>query len=179
MTIQIDSREQARAIKQIRADFDALGVKHYVSKLYVGDYMSLDNPRVIIDRKQNLLELCSNVSQAHERFRREILRARENGITLHFLCEHGKGVKSLEDVAKWQNPRRIMRVKNPHTGKWESRETKAMTGQTLSKILETIQRKYGCRFLFCDKSETGRRIAEILGVVEDGCSNNQGANLHV
>ena len=79
LTIQIDSREKERAIKKIVAEFDRQGVKHYVSKLYVGDYMSLDNPRLIIDRKQNLTEICSNVCTTHERFRNEILRAIEIG----------------------------------------------------------------------------------------------------
>lgn len=54
MDIQIDSREKARAIKKIIKIFDENGIKHFSSKLLVGDYMSLDNPRLIIDRKQNL-----------------------------------------------------------------------------------------------------------------------------
>ena len=68
MTIQIDTREKARAIRQIVSYFNEAGIQHYTSKLFVGDYMSLDNPRVVIDRKQNLLEICSNVCQQHERF---------------------------------------------------------------------------------------------------------------
>ena len=54
MVIQIDSREKARAIKKIVEEFDRKGIKHPVSKLMVGDYMNYDNPRLIIDRKQNL-----------------------------------------------------------------------------------------------------------------------------
>ena len=53
MVIQIDSREKARAIKKIVEEFDRKGIKHPVSKLMVGDYMNYDNPRLIIDRKQN------------------------------------------------------------------------------------------------------------------------------
>lgn len=55
--IQIDSREKARAIAKIVETFDKCGIKHPVSKLMVGDYMSYDNPRLVIDRKQNLLEV--------------------------------------------------------------------------------------------------------------------------
>ena len=40
--------------------------------------------------------------------------------------------------------------------------TKAMQGETLYKILCTQQKKYGVRYLFCDKEDTGRRIIEIL-----------------
>ena len=54
MIIQIDSREKAKAIQKIIEEFDRQGIKHPVSKLMVGDYMNYDNPRVIVDRKQNL-----------------------------------------------------------------------------------------------------------------------------
>lgn len=163
MIIQVDSREKARAIKNIVEEFDRQGVKHPVSKLMVGDYMNYDNPRLIIDRKQNLSELCSNVCQDHERFRRELVLAQENGIQIIFLVEHGKGIRRLEDVIWWENPRRWKRSKNPETGKWEEHETKAMKGDTLYKVLKTQERKYGCRFLFCDKADTGKEIIRILG----------------
>ena len=110
MIIQIDSREKARAIKNIVAEFDKRGIIHPVSKLMVGDYMNYDNPRLIIDRKQNLTELCSNVCQDHERFRRELLLAQQNEIKIIFLVEHGNGIKCIEDVIWWNNPRRFKRV---------------------------------------------------------------------
>ena len=98
MDIQIDSREKARAIKKIIKIFDENGIKHFSSKLLVGDYMSLDNPRLIIDRKQNLQELCGNVCQQHERFKKELIRAIDAGIQLVILVEHGPDIQSLEDV---------------------------------------------------------------------------------
>ena len=150
MTIQIDSREKAKAIKKIIAEFDKQGIKYYISKLWAGDYMSLDNPRLIVDRKQNLSELCQNVCQDHDRFRRELIRAQENRIQLIILCEHGKDIESLEDIIFWENPRL---KKSP----------KATTGQTLYNILSTLQRKYGVQFEFCTKEQTGKRIIELLG----------------
>lgn len=161
MIIQIDSREKARAIKNIVAEFDRQGITHPVSKLMVGDYMNYDNPRLIIDRKQNLSELCSNVCQDHDRFRRELVMAQKNEIQLVFLVEHGKGIENLQDVIWWDNPRRFKRTKNK-SGRWETVETKAMQGETLYKILCTQERKYGCRFLFCDKKDTGKEIIRIL-----------------
>lgn len=163
MIIQIDSREKARAIKKIVSEFDRQEVRHPVSKLMVGDYMNYDNPRLIVDRKQNLSELCSNVCQDHKRFRKELTLAKENDIQLVFLIEHGKGVQRLEDVIWWENPRRWKRRRNVETGKWEDVETKAMTGDVLYKVLCTQKRKYGCKFLFCDKEETGSEIIRILG----------------
>ena len=161
MIIQIDSREKAKAIQKIIEEFDRQGIKHPVSKLMVGDYMNYDNPRVIVDRKQNLTEVCSNVCQDHDRFRRELLLAKENGIHLIILCEHGKDINSLEDVIFWKNPRSEKRKKID--GKWQTVNTNAMKGDVLYKILTTLEEKYGVRFEFCDKEETGRKIVEILG----------------
>lgn len=161
MTIQVDSREKARAIRLIEAEFDQQGVKHFISKLPTGDYMSLDNPRLIIDRKQNLSEVCQNVTNDHERFRREAIRAQEMGIQLVILVEHGHGITSAEDVIFWQNPRRHKRVRQ--NGRWETVETNATTGETLYHIMQTMTRKYGLIWEFCDKRETGKRIIEILG----------------
>ena len=108
MIIQIDSREKAKAIQKILAQFDSDCVQYFVSKLPVGDYMSLDNAKLCIDRKQNLSELCSNVCQQHDRFRAELQRANQYGIKLVILCEHGGQIKSLEDVINWKNPRSMV-----------------------------------------------------------------------
>jgi hypothetical protein len=154
MTIQIDTREHARAIKKILATFDNLGVKHFSSKLYVGDYMSLDNPRLIIDRKQNLLEICSNLGQDLERFRAELVRAKEAGIRVVILCEHGRGIKTMTDVLNWVNPRL-------------KESPMAISGERLYRKMAALHRTYGVEWMFCTKAETGRRICEILGVRVD------------
>lgn len=149
MICQIDSREKARAIQKILAEFDNQGVKHFVSKLPVGDYMNLDNPKVVVDRKQGLPEIAVNVGQDHARFKRELERAQEYGIHLIFLVEHGGSIKTLEDVQNWNNPR----LKD---------HPLALTGTRLYKIMLTMQNKYGIEWLFCDKRCTGKRIIEIL-----------------
>ena len=51
MDIQIDSREHKKEYERITKQLDDLGVNHFRSKLYVGDYQSLDIPRLVIDRK--------------------------------------------------------------------------------------------------------------------------------
>ena len=149
MEIQIDTREKQRAIVKVLDEFDRQGVKHVSSKLYVGDYMSFDNPRLIIDRKQNLFEVCNNVCQQHDRFITEIKKANDIGIKLIFLVEHGGKIKTLDDVAEWNNPR----LKTSPL---------AVSGQRLHKILSTISKNYNVEFLFCDKRNTGKRIIELL-----------------
>lgn len=148
MTIQIDSREHKWELARIQKQLTNLGIKTIVSKLYVGDYQSLDNPRLVVDRKKNLLELCGNVCQQHERFRNELLRAQDAGIQIIILVEE-TGINQLEDVYFWDNPRR---EKSP----------KATTGKSLYRSLITVRDRYNVRFAFCRKSETGKKIVELL-----------------
>ena len=150
MTIQIDSREKSRAIKKIIADFDKKNIQHFVSKLPCGDYMSLDNARLAVDRKQNLFEVCNNVCQDHKRFVAELERANELGIRLVFLIEHGPNIRCLSDVKKWVNPRL---EKSPL----------AVSGERLYKILSVIETTYNTKFYFCAKHQTGRGIIKLLG----------------
>ena len=149
MTIQIDSREHKWELARIQRQLSSLGCKTIVSKLYVGDYQSLDNPRLVIDRKKDLQELCGNVTQQHERFQRELIKAQEAGIRLIILIEHGNDIQSLEDVYFWDNPRL-------------SESPKATTGKGLYRSLCTIRDRYNVRFEFCNKHDTGRRIMELL-----------------
>jgi ERCC4-type nuclease len=149
MHIQIDSREKAHAIQKILAEFERQGVEHFVSKCYVGDYTSLDNPRIAIDRKQSLSELYCNLCQDHKRFIAELLRAQTAGIELIILVEHGGSIKTIEDVPNWNNPR--LKV-SPYA--WD--------GMRMYKTMLTVQSKYGVRFEFCSKAQTGARIIDIL-----------------
>lgn len=149
MQLQIDTREKQKELDRIIPQLESCGVKWFKSKLYCGDYQSLDNPRLVVDRKKDLQELCGNVCQQHERFRAELIRAQEHGIQIVILCEHGGQIHDLEDVYFWNNPRK----KN---------SPKAMDGWKLFRVLNTMREKYGVRFEFCDKRQTGRRIVEIL-----------------
>lgn len=168
--IQIDTREHSGERERIEAQLDELGVGHFASKLYVGDYCSIDNPRLVIDRKKDLQELCGNVTQQHERFRNELIRAREANIKIVVLVEHGGEIESLSDVFFWENPRR-------HEMRWRTVDgvrirdvasRAAIDGPQLYKSLKTIAKRYGVRFEFCSKARTGKKIAQILGVLHDG-----------
>lgn len=155
MVIQIDSREKARAITKIVRTFDERGVRHFVSKLPFGDYMNLDNPKLVIDRKQSLNELCGNVCQQHKRFTTELQGAKDYGIKIVILCEHGGKIKTMRDVMNWYNPR--LKV-----------SPLAVSGERLYKILSTMSKHYDVEFVFCSKDETGSRIIEILSGANRG-----------
>ena len=170
MQIQIDSREHKSELPRITHQFDHLGIGYFVSKLYVGDYMNLDNPRLVIDRKKDLQELIGNVTQQHERFRAELVRAKEHGIHIVILCEHGGDITTLDDLIFWHNPRLSQ-------GTWKMQDghpvkvlkyPKATTGQQLHKALTTMAERYDVEFVFCDKKHTGAEIVRILGGGETG-----------
>lgn len=180
MDIQIDSREKAHAITRIIHEFDHQKVGWYVSKLWKGDYMSLDNPRLVIDRKQNLTEVCSNMCQQHDRFHRELEEAQKKGIQLVILVEHSPFIKSIDDVEKWKNPRTSgweKKIREQAGCDWNTPIEDAILiakqfgfkvpapptpGPTLAKQMRTMEERYGVKWEFCSKSQTGKRIIEIL-----------------
>lgn len=169
-TIQVDTREHKREVERIERQFDAMGIQHFRSKLFVGDYQSLDNGRLVIDRKKDLQEIIGNVTSQHLRFRSELVRAEQAGIKVIVLCEHGNGIKTLEDVKTWDNPR----LHQTEFAVVDGRPCKvpaypnATTGEVLYKTLCTIADRYHVRFLFCDPNETGEMIARLLGGEMDG-----------
>ena len=152
MLILCDSREQRN--KHVTDYFEKNGIQYLPRVSFeTGDYREISNEKLIVDRKANLTEVCGNVCQQHERFRREVIRAHEAGIQLVILIEHGHGITSIEDVERWVNPR----LKKNKT---------ATSGGTLAKIMRTFSERYGVRWEFCRKEETGARIVEILGQKE-------------
>jgi hypothetical protein len=165
LTIQCDTREHKKEWERIKSQFDGIGVDYFRSKLWVGDYMNIDNPRVIIDRKKDLLELCGNVTQQHKRFAAELIRAQEKNIKLIILCEHGEGIETLTDVYFWHNPRLDLSewvIQNGHPAKIP-KYPKATEGTALYRSLITMRDKYNIDFRFCEKSETGCVITQLLG----------------
>lgn len=156
MTIQVDSREKRHIIQRILDGFDRRGVQHYVSKLYKGDYMNLDNPRLVVDRKQNLAEVAYNFTDARKttkgygsRFEQEMADAKAMGIKIVFLVEHGGQIRSIDDVAKWENPRL-------------QESPMAMSGERIYRKMLAFQNYYGVEWQFCDKRQTADKIIEIL-----------------
>lgn len=169
MQIVVDTREHASEWKRISKQFDELGVKYFRSKLYCGDYQSMDNTRLVVDRKKDLQELYGNICAQHERFKAELLRAIEQGIKIVILCEHGDDVKSLEDVYFFYQPptERWRVVEKEIAGQKVKVKEKyiqqAINGKSMYKSFCTIRDRYNVDFVFCTKEETGQKIVEILG----------------
>ena len=160
--IIIDSREKPKAIGKILDYFDKSGIEYEVSKLLFGDYMDWNRPGIVVDRKQNIAELAKNCTVEHERFRREMEKAKKAGATLVVLVEQNRykdrdswvEVNSIEDLIRWSSPHTMVR------------------GKKVYRVLASWTAKYPLRVEFCDKRSTGRRIAEIL--YRDENEQNQG-----
>lgn len=118
-------------------------------KLPFGDYAP--PPLISIDTKKNMEEIANNigVAQDHKRFREELKTAQMYGCHLIILIENENGIRSIEDVKCWKNPR--LRF-----------SSKAITGERLAKSMLTMQERYNCEFQFCAPDEAGQRVVEIL-----------------
>lgn len=140
----IDTREKKNA--HIKAYFDENGIPYTVKKLDVGDYCIEDKPNVAIDRKKDLSELCTNLMNRddHARFWREVRRARDTGVKLIVLCEHGGKIKDIKSVAQWNS------------------KYNGVPGRALMDEIYRVHIAYGVEFIFCSKRFTARRIIEIL-----------------
>jgi ribosome-associated protein len=177
LTIIEDTRQQADKHKIENAQLQSLGVKILRSKLPVGDYANIKNLSVIIDSKRDLQECMKNIcgggmkkkngETEHDRFRNECILARDNGIKLIVLVEHGWGIKSIDDVSLWINPRIEAFNRTVKAMQRKCQSTAGMrapnTGLTLAKSMRTMQEKYGVEFQFCSRGDAGKKILELLG----------------
>ena len=139
-----DTRE--RKNKKILEHFNKVGQDYIISKLEAGDYMIHKQPEIIIDKKDGLLELAGNLchTSEHERVKREIQRAKDMGCKdFIFLIQDSK-IKSAEDIKKWSSS---------HT---------KVKGEILLKIMQTMSKKYGVRFIIVSKKDMGETIIKLL-----------------
>lgn len=146
--IYVDTREKPRAIRKILEHFERVYMKPVHRKLDVGDYM-LPDGKTSVDRKQNLLEVTANLCQQRGRFAAECIRAKNSGVQLVILVEHGGRIKTMEDVQSWHNPRLEV---SPY----------AVSGPRLYQLMKEFESRYGIQWAFCGKQQTGKAILQIL-----------------
>ena len=148
----VDSREKQKAIASILDYFEHKGIKYTISKMLFGDYMDYNRPDVVIDRKHNIAELAKNCTVEHERFKRELERARDAGATLYVLVEQNRytsqgqriKVERISDLLRWTSQYTVVR------------------GEKVFRVLVSWMAKYPLKVVFCDRRQTGRKIVEII-----------------
>ena len=150
--IIIDSREKPKAIGKIIDYFEHNDIKYVTSKMLFGDYMDYNKPEIVVDRKQNIAELAKNCTAEHERFKREIERARDAGATLYILVEQNRYTDRGEQI-KVEKPIDLIRWSNRHT---------IVKGEKVYRVLVSWMSKYPLKVVFCDKQHTGYQITKII-----------------
>lgn len=145
MVLLEDTRNKVGKHKNVQAYCEKHGIELVRVCLDVGDYM-LPDGKISVDTKKDLSELATNLlnPQDKKRFMREVRRAREAGIQLVVLCEHGGKIRSIQDVALWES------AYSP------------VKGRALVDAMHRLTVSYGVRFEFFSKRSTGKRIVEIL-----------------
>lgn len=122
--------------------------------------------KTTVDSKKDIQEIIGNIcGPQHDRFRDECILAQNNGIKLYVLVENEDGVKCIDDLFNWKNPRaKIQRWVTTPSGKRRKilKYPDATKGETLAKAMKTMEEKYGVVFLFCNPDESGERILSIL-----------------
>lgn len=165
-TLLVDTRE--KKWDHVRDGFDRLGVVYDRSKLYVGDYAWADRQNVVVDRKQGMSEVYTNLIQQHSRFKDECQRAKDAGVRLVVLVEEEK-ITSLDDVPHWTNPRATnwYMLHNAHkNGHLLYRDIPAkppVPSSTLAAIMRSMADKYGIEWRFCGKAKVAETIMEVIG----------------
>ena len=148
----VDSREKKHAIKRILEYFDEQGIRYEVSKLLFGDYKDYNNPGIVIDRKQNILELSKNCTSESDRFRREMDKAKAAGAKLVILVEQDR----FFDRGRWVH---VQSIKDLVC--WSSDYTQ-VRGEKIYRVLFDWCRTWPIEVEFCSKQNTGKRIVEII-----------------
>lgn len=140
-----DTRNKEGKHKNIHQYCEKHGIEIVRECLDVGDYM-LPDGAISVDTKANLSELATNLLNRSDsaRFWREVRRAKEQGLKLIVLCEHGGKVKSIRDVAAWKSP------------------YSHVSGRRILDEMVRLEQSYAVRFVFCDKRSTAKRIIELL-----------------
>lgn len=157
-----DTRNKPEKNEYIRKQLESLGYKVDRCRLYAGDYTWPTNQKICIDTKQDLQEVCGNVTQQHKRFKAECERAKAAGIKLVILIKEAS-IKSLDEVPKWYN--------------WRLRVSpRATTGKQLWKIMSTMTENYGVEWRFATPSNMGKTIVEILEETNDRSTVHEMAN---
>lgn len=150
--IEIDSREKPKAITSIIKYFDEHEIQYVTNKLLFGDYRDYNKPGIVVDRKHNIAELAMNCTREHERFRRELERARQAGAKLYILVEQNHYSSNKERI-KVEKPIDLIRWQSPYS---------VVRGEKIFRVLVGWMREFPLEVIFCDRRQTGRKIVQII-----------------
>ena len=123
---------------------------------------------IAVDTKCSIQELVQDIQSEHDRFRDELILAQNNSISLYIVVENkgtylnskrtiwNEDIHDLKGLYSWKNPRafifRAGKQLYPNCAK----------GEWIAKCCITMEKKYGCKFVFCTPEESAKIITDIL-----------------
>ena len=130
---------------------------------------------VVCDSKNSILELAQDIQSDHARFRDSLILCQNNNIKLYIVVENkgsylnakktiwNQDIHSIRELFSWKNPRAFIfkggKQLYPNCAK----------GEWIAKCCLTMEKKYGCKFVFCTPEESAKVILDILeGRYEQG-----------
>ena len=128
--------------------------------------------KIAVDRKNSIDEICGNLCSSeneHRRFREEAITAQKANCRFYVVVENTEGIKSLDDIRKWSNPRlhRYNKINYMHRlGKWQNVKNPGKRPPCdnirLMKTMYTMAQKYSIHWIFCSPYESAEKIVELL-----------------
>lgn len=106
MVVLVDTKEKAN--DHITNYFDKKGIAYKRQSLDFGDYSFMlpqvegltsnelyFHKEIVVERKNSLEELSSNLGKGRDRFEKEFLKARNNGCSIHLMVENPQGYNDI------------------------------------------------------------------------------------
>lgn len=152
-----DSRQKLGKHNLKAEYFEKHGIKVIRSKLAYGDYALM--PERAVDTKKDIYELAYDIDSDHQRFKAELVGARDAGCKLYILVENEEGVDSLSTLNEWQEPMYHFEMRKTKSG---NPRTRRIEGSRLAKACKTMSERYGATFLFCAPEHAGYFIERLL-----------------
>lgn len=181
MKVYIDSRE--KDFKHIADYFQEVEQEYEIRRLETGDYQASSGSNIIIERKRSVLEFAGNIGKNHQRFFRELKRAKKERKKMIILIEEklnalSKQVcnRAFRKLSVWVcdedremldgiQTRCLDKIKASDPlfllNFWSDRKCQ-IQGDTIYKHCVEIIEWYGVEFVFCEPKNSGKIILEYL-----------------
>lgn len=144
----MDTREKLHKKTHILNYFKRHNIEVERIKLNVGDYCIKGKEKIVIDLKQNLLEIANNFFCDKVRFEAECMRAKANDIQLIFLIEEQC---DKDKLLKWRSPTDVNGKRFLNVYGWQ-----------IYNEMKRYAKLFNVKFRFCHKLGTGRKVIELL-----------------
>ena len=158
--ILVDTREKDNAY--VLKDFTKLEYNYKEQKLDEGDYQSSYNPNCVIDLKNGLIEVQSNIAGSKKnkaRFLREVKRCIDKNKKLIVLIREPY-IYSVTGVQYWKSPTHDYYDKTRKV--WVEKPYTKVSGKFLMKVMQRYAKEYGVEWRFCKRADTATEIVKLL-----------------